>query len=80
MLTAVSTDSNDWTWCDRGTIDTPMIAEVRARGLKLPAKSMGMLGRIGRPEESAKLMCFLLGDESSFITGSVYTIDGGWYC
>ena len=35
------------------------------------------LARFGKPEDVAKLMLFLASDESSFITGSVYAIDGG---
>ena len=33
--------------------------------------------RAGEPLEVAKLVCFLLGDESTYTTGSVYSIDGG---
>ena len=36
------------------------------------------LKRIGQAEEIAKLIAFLLGDESTYITGSCYTIDGGY--
>jgi len=36
------------------------------------------IGRMGRPEEVAKLALFLASDESSFITGSDYPIDGGF--
>lgn len=35
------------------------------------------LGRIGRPEEVAALALFLSGDESAYITGQPFVIDGG---
>jgi len=35
------------------------------------------LGRLGRPEEIANLVTWLLSDEASFVTGSTYLIDGG---
>jgi acetoacetyl-CoA reductase/3-oxoacyl-[acyl-carrier protein] reductase len=38
---------------------------------KIPQK------RLGRPEEVARVVRFLLEDESSYITGAVYTINGG---
>lgn len=36
-------------------------------------------GRIGQPEEIAALCLFLLSDEASFITGQIYSIDGGQF-
>ncbi|MFF0476729.1 SDR family NAD(P)-dependent oxidoreductase [Streptomyces sp. NPDC004284] len=36
------------------------------------------LGRIGRPEEVAALALFLTGEESAYITGQPFVIDGGW--
>jgi 3-oxoacyl-[acyl-carrier protein] reductase len=35
------------------------------------------LGRLGKPEDVAKAILFLVGDEASFITGQVLGIDGG---
>jgi NAD(P)-dependent dehydrogenase (short-subunit alcohol dehydrogenase family) len=36
-----------------------------------------LLGRLGRPEEIASLIHFLVSDEASFMTGSIVVADGG---
>lgn len=35
------------------------------------------IGRVGRPEDIAKTITFLLSDESSWVTGAIWDIDGG---
>ena len=37
-----------------------------------------MMKRFGQPHEVVALGIFLASDESSFMTGSVVTLDGGW--
>lgn len=36
------------------------------------------MGRLGRPEEIAALALYLASDESSFTTGTIHVVDGGW--
>ena len=40
------------------------------------AKNAVPFGRLGEPRELANVIAFLLGDESSFVSGSVYVADG----
>lgn len=35
-------------------------------------------GRLGRPDEIAKLSVFLASDEAPYMTGCEHIIDGGW--
>ncbi|HEY1720392.1 MAG TPA: SDR family NAD(P)-dependent oxidoreductase [Magnetospirillaceae bacterium] len=60
-----------------GYIDTPMLATAPAD----VRKSLGNLhpiGRLGKPEEVAELIVFLLSDHASLITGSCHLVDGGF--
>jgi 3alpha(or 20beta)-hydroxysteroid dehydrogenase len=71
-----------------GAVDTPMSnparldpdadAEETTRALDELYRKLVPLGRIGRPEEVARLALFLTSDDSSYITGQPFVIDGGW--
>jgi len=60
-----------------GIINSRFLAKHRERfQVELGATP---LRRFGDPEEVANVVAFLVSDESSFITGEVITVSGGWY-
>ena len=59
-----------------GVIDTEMNAHLAREDMEALAEETP-LGRIGTPEEAARAIAFLAGEESSFITGQVLAPNGG---
>jgi len=66
-----------------GTVQSPSLdARIAAQGgtdeIRREFVARQPLGRLGRPEEVASLAVYLASDESSFTTGQIHVIDGGW--
>lgn len=60
-----------------GLVDTPLLAGAAPDYVSSHLRSIPA-GRAGMPEEVSQLIAFLLSDESSYITGSEFVIDGGF--
>ncbi len=61
-----------------GAVATPMMTGFTKEELESIHEEIPM-GRLGLPEEIAKGTAFLLSEESSYITGQILAINGGWY-
>lgn len=65
-----------------GPVETPIfsktgLSEEQLSGFAQSIQEKVLLSRFGKPEEVANLVSFLASDESSFITGGEYNVDGG---
>ncbi len=60
-----------------GYVDTPILASVPKEMKDVMANQLP-IGRLGKDVEIASLICYLLSDEASFITGAIISIDGGF--
>lgn len=71
-----------------GTVESPSLQDrIRAQAEQAGVNEAAVraafvarqpIGRVGRAEEIAALVVYLASDESSFTTGTIHLIDGGW--
>jgi len=65
-----------------GTVDTPMLKwaaslDPNPQSVYDACNQMHPLGRIAQPREIAEVVAFLAHESSSFVTGAIWTVDGG---
>lgn len=62
-----------------GVVETPLTEQIKGDpGWYDAYANKSALGRWARPEEMAGMVVYLASDASSFVTGSVMFVDGGW--
>ncbi len=60
-----------------GVIQTPMLGEVKPEVMSEYLKQIPA-GRLGKPDDVANAVLFLASEESSYISGQVLPVTGGW--
>ncbi|MGD1219917.1 SDR family NAD(P)-dependent oxidoreductase [Streptomyces krungchingensis] len=77
-VNAVCPGAVDTAMSNPAQLDPDADPEETSAALDQLYRKLVPLGRVGRPEEVARLALFLTGDDSSYITGQPFVIDGGW--
>lgn len=75
---AIDTAMSNPALLDPATTDAEAAAEAASASVARLYRKLVPLGRIGRAEEVARLALFLSCEDSSYITGQPFVIDGGW--
>jgi 2-keto-3-deoxy-L-fuconate dehydrogenase len=68
-----------------GTVETPFVEgylekfhKHNKEETRAELRNRQPIGRLGQPHEIASMVRYLASNEAAFITGSLFTIDGGW--
>jgi 2-keto-3-deoxy-L-fuconate dehydrogenase len=68
-----------------GTVETPFVEGYldkyhahEKEKIREELKARQPMGRLGQPEEVASMVRYLSSPEAGFISGSLFTLDGGW--
>ncbi|MFJ8793083.1 SDR family NAD(P)-dependent oxidoreductase [Streptomyces sp. NPDC102462] len=77
-VNAVCPGAIDTAMSNPAQLDPAADAEETSRALDELYRKLVPLGRIGRPQEVARLALFLSCADSSYVTGQPFVIDGGW--
>jgi len=60
-----------------GIVETPMLARVLPESDKMALVRNTALGRVGQPDDIARVVAFMASEDSGWITGQVIDVDGG---
>ena len=61
-----------------GLVETPLTARITGNdAVRTASQAMHALGRIGKPEDIASAIAWLVDPENSWVTGQVIGVDGG---
>ncbi|MDT0471031.1 SDR family NAD(P)-dependent oxidoreductase [Streptomyces sp. DSM 41014] len=77
-VNAVCPGAIDTAMSNPARLDPDADPEEMGRALEELYRGLVPLGRVGRPEEVARLALFLTAEDSSYVTGQPFVIDGGW--
>ncbi|MFZ4122726.1 MAG: SDR family NAD(P)-dependent oxidoreductase [Caulobacterales bacterium] len=65
-----------------GSVETPMVQRLRSAGgdaaaARARAASLHPIGFVGEPGDIASAVAFLISEEAQFVTGALFSVDGG---